>query len=172
MADKNYTIKNTISFTEFKAIIDFVVEKCFDEFENYDPTYRKFWIRYCLINYYSDFPLYTSDEHNINEIFEQVYGEECDKIITNIVIKNDNQYNDLCEAIMARIEYKLNCLYKTSSYSLTDIAVSSFFDSLKEELSELRGFINKDTIQNLISKVSEEMNYRENKISVSSKDSD
>lgn len=167
MTDNNYTIKNTLSFAEFKASIDLVVEKCFDEFGNYDPTYKEFWTRYCLINYCTDFPLYTSEEHNISEIFEQVYGEECDKIITNIIVKNHNQYNDFCTAITDRINHKLNIFYKTPPYSLTDTAVSSFFDILSECFSNIKEYINTDTVQDFISKIAGEIKDGENDITIS-----
>lgn len=175
MADKNFTIKTTISFTEFKAIVDFVVDKCFDENGNYDPTYKNFWFNYCVLNYYTDYPLFTIPDHSIDEIFEQVYSNECIDLVKQINHDSCASYNDMNTAIAERIEHRLNCKYKTSAYSLTDISVSSFIDKLSESLDNIGNVIDIEKIgtwlNNFVNNLDKE-DTAKNNITVSSKDGD
>lgn len=147
MTDTKINIKATISIAEFKAIVDFVVDKCFDEVGDYDPTYRDFWENYCVLIYYTDYPLYSASEHDINEIFEQIYSDECTKVLREVVNKTHSQYLSMNTAIDARIQHRLNCQYKAAAYSMTDMAISSLVDKLSGILDDFSSNFDEDTIK-------------------------
>lgn len=130
-----YNLKETISLPEYKAIIDVVVQKCFDEDNNYEPSLKEYWLRYCVIKMYTDyFSKIGEKDKSLEDVFQMLYSEDCEKLYTGLFWHN-SQVGDLSEAVNKKIDYKLNCIYKASSYSMTDTVLANLLDSLNELLT-------------------------------------
>ena len=145
----NYNVNDTISYVEFKTIIDLVVEKSFDDEGNYDPTLKNFWLRYCVISYYSDYPLNEKAENGFDELFKEVYGADCTAIFSYLS-SNNEQFNDITLAILSKVDDTLNYKYKASTYSKTDEAISKLLDAITEKVDELDDIMTVDNVNKLV----------------------
>lgn len=145
----NYNVNDTISYAEFRAVIDLVVEKSFDDKGNYDPTLKNFWLRYCVISYYSDYPLGEKAEGGFDELFKEIYGADCTAIFSYLN-SNNEQLTDITLAILGKVEDILNYRYKASTYSKTDEALSKLIDAITEKVDEIDDIMTVDNVNKLV----------------------
>ena len=113
-------IKNTISFDEYNAIIDKVVNDCFPNGE-YSPANYEISLRTALLCAFApDYDLSGCDDNNT--LWERVMSNEANEIIEKI------EYYDIQRLIMRairdNIDYRLKLL-TSGSMSMTDIALST-----------------------------------------------
>lgn len=96
-------IKNVISFDEFNAIVNKVVDDCFVE-GKYSPAYYEISLRTALLCAFApDFSLGNFDDNNT--LFETVMSDKADIIIDTI--KENRVYLCIEEAINKTIDYRI-----------------------------------------------------------------
>lgn len=139
------TIKPTISFTEYKTVCDQVVNACFSN-GKYSPEFLDIMERYYTIIAYTncDFGIENITTDNIDELYDTLNNTEMTKIYCDITYKT--QYQSLKNAINEAIDYRKNINYKTSAYSETDLALSSFVFKLEELVGKIGENISEENI--------------------------
>lgn len=143
-------IKN-IDLNTFMAVVDKVVS---DVFQNdvYNPAIYDFSRRVALIIAYV--PDFGFAEDN-NTMFEQVYSEECEEIISSIL--NTTQGWELNEAIDNAVRHRKQCI-ANSSMSMSDYALSKLIDVISKKVEQIdTSVMNGDTIQ-ILKTASEQTN--------------
>lgn len=92
----SYTIKNNISFDEYNAIINKVIEDCFVD-GVYSPALYELSLRVSLISAFV--PAYDlSDCKDNNALWKRVTSEECKDILDEIMYET-MECNNICVAI-------------------------------------------------------------------------
>lgn len=142
----SYTIKNNISFSEYEAIINKVIEECFVD-GVYSPALYELSLRTSLINIFvPDYDL--SDCKNDNTLWEKVTSEECNDILN--IIRDKIIYDNIHLAIAQGINHRLKVI-ESSPMSLSDIALSKLIDVVTAKIDSIdTDVLNKDTINALI----------------------
>lgn len=142
----SYTIKNNISFDEYNAIINKVIEDTFIE-EVYSPAIYELSFRTSLISAFApDYDL--SECKDNNELWEKVTGKDSENIIGSI--KQTQYYLDIKTAIDKGIQHRLAVL-EASPMSLSDIALSKIFNVIADKINAVdTDVIDKNTIDALV----------------------
>ncbi len=124
-------IKTTISFDEFNAIIDKVVNDCFPD-GTYSPANYEISLRTALLCAFApDFDLSGCEDNNA--LWEKIYSKKSCEIITNI----PSQISFLIkETIDKAIDYRIKVL-ASGSMSMSDIALSKLFDVITEKVDKI-----------------------------------
>lgn len=135
-----------ISFDEYNAIINKVIEDCFVD-GVYSPAIYELSLRTSLISAFTpDFDL--SDCKDNNTLWERVTNENAEIIIENI--KRTNDYQNIITAIDKGIQHRLSVI-ESSPMSLSDIALSKLFSVITDKIDSIdTDVLNKDTIEALI----------------------
>lgn len=142
----SYTIKNNISFDEYNAIINKVIEDCFVD-GVYSPALYELSLRASLISaFVPDYDL--SDCKDNNALWEMLTTDECENILQNIY--GTIIYNNIDSAIIRGVNHRLRAI-EASPMSLSDIALSKLIDIVTAKIDSIdTDVLNKDTVSALI----------------------
>lgn len=125
-------IKNVISFDEFNAIVNKVVDDCFEE-GKYSLAYYEISLRTALLCAFApDFSLGNFDDNNT--LFEIVMGDEANEILCTI--RQNVMYPYIEEAINKTIDYRIKVL-TSSSMSMADMALATLIDTFTEKVNSI-----------------------------------
>ena len=142
-------IKTAISFDEYNAIIDKVVNDCFPD-GTYSPANYDLSLRTALLCAFApDYDLSGCDDNNA--LWERVMSNEADEIIEKI------EYYDIqrliIRAIRENIDYRLKLL-TSGSMSMTDIALSTLVDTLTKKVEQIdTSMLTKENMDTMIKAV-------------------
>lgn len=150
-------IKNAISFDEYNAIVDKVVNDCFLD-DTYSPANYELSFRTALLLAFApDYDLSSCADNN--ELWERVTNEEAEETLS--FIRKTNIYYDLELAVDNAIEYRIK-LITLGSMSMTDIALSKLVDTIAEKMDSVDfNMLTKEDV-NAISQVATNINNGEN----------
>ena len=127
-------IKTAISFDEYNAIIDKVVNDCFPD-GTYSPANYELSLRTALLCAFApDYDLSGCDDNNA--LWERVMGNEADEIIDYISTELSGIKQSIKRAIWDNIDYRLKLL-TSGSMSMTDIAISTLVDTLTKKVEQI-----------------------------------
>lgn len=125
-------IKTNISFDEYNAIIDKVVNDCFPD-GTYSPVYYNLSLRTALLLAFApDYDLSGCEDNNA--LWERVTSNEADEIIGKI--ESLDIQHLIIKAIRESIEYRIKLL-TSGSMSITDIALSTLVDTLTKKVEQI-----------------------------------
>lgn len=125
-------IKSAISFDEFNAIVNKVVDDCFVE-GTYSPAYYEISLRTALLCAFApDFSLGNFDDNNA--LFEIVMGDEANEILC--AIRQNTIYPYIEEAIENAIDYRIKML-TSSPMSMADMALATLIDTFTAKVNSV-----------------------------------
>ena len=142
-------IKTAISFDEYNAIIDKVVNDCFPD-GTYSPANYDLSLRTALLCAFApDYNLSGCDDNNA--LWERVMSNEANEIMEKI------EYYDIQRLIMRairdNIEYRIKLL-TSGSMSMTDIALSTLVDTLTKKVEQIdTSMLTKENMDTMIKAV-------------------
>lgn len=119
-------VKCYISFIEMKSFIDDVVNLCEID-KGYQPFMKEFAIDYCVLKYYTDYPV---GEKSFEEIYSDIYNDNEARDDITAVKMNSVQLKDITKAVKETIDIKLKKKAKQSN--LTRF-IDELFDRLDNE---------------------------------------
>ena len=155
-------IKNAISFDEYHAIIEGVVNSCFPD-DTYSPNYYEMTFRRLLLEAFApDYEIPALNNDTYNEVWESVMCEEASEILT--FIRQNNIYYCLEEAIDNAIEYRIK-LIASGSMSMSDIMLSKLFEVITNKLESIdTSALTKENMDTMIKAVNatQDGNFAEN----------
>ena len=127
-------IKTAISFDEYNAIIDKVVNDCFPD-GTYSPANYELSLRTALLCAFApDFNLSACD--NNNQLWEKVLSDDGNEIINKIYSEASNYVSLIKKSIWEGIEYNIK-MTTSGSMSMSDIALSKLFEKLTEKVESI-----------------------------------
>ena len=127
-------IKTAISFDEYNAIIDKVVNDCFPD-GTYSPANYELSLRTALLCAFApDYDLSGCDDNNA--LWERVMSDEANEIIDYISTELSGIKQSIKRAIWDNIDYRLKLL-TSGSMSMTDIALSTLVDTLTKKVEQI-----------------------------------
>ena len=125
-------IKTAISFDEYNAIVDKVVNDCFPD-GIYSPANYDLSLRTALLCAFApDYDLSGCDDNNA--LWERVTTDEAREIIEKI--ESLDIQHLIIKAIRENIEYRIK-LITSGSMSMTDIALSTLVDTLTKKVEQI-----------------------------------
>ena len=125
-------IKTAISFDEYNAIIDKVVNDCFPD-GTYSPANYDLSLRTALLCAFApDYDLSGCDDNNA--LWERVTTDEAREIVQQIMDSYIG-YN-ISNAIYESIEYRIK-LITSGSMSMTDIALSTLVETITKKVEQI-----------------------------------
>ena len=125
-------IKTAISFDEYNAIIDKVVNDCFPD-GTYSPANYDLSLRTALLCAFApDYDLSGCDDNNA--LWERVMNNEADEIIEKIEFLDIQHL--IIKAIRENIEYRIKLL-TSGSMSMTDIALSTLVETITKKVEQI-----------------------------------
>ena len=142
-------IKTAISFDEYTAIIDKVVNDCFPD-GTYSPANYELSLRTALLCAFApDYDLSGCDDNNA--LWERVMSNEANEIFEKI------EYYDIqrliIRAIRENIDYRIKLL-TSGSMSMTDIALSTLVDTLAKKVEQIdTSMLTKENMDTMIKAV-------------------
>ena len=144
-------IKTAISFDEYNAIIDKVVNDCFPD-GVYTPANYDLSLRTALLCAFApDFDLSNCDDNNA--LWERVMSNEADEIIDYISTELSGIKQSIKRAIWDNIDYRLKLL-ASGSMSMTDIALSTLVDTLTKKVEQIdTSMLTKENMDTMIKAV-------------------
>ena len=142
-------IKTAISFDEYTAIIDKVVNDCFPD-GTYSPANYDLSLRTALLCAFApDYDLSGCDDNNA--LWERVMSDEANEVIEKIEYL-DIQYL-IIKAIRENIDYRIKLL-TSGSMSMTDIALSTLVDTLTKKVEQIdTSMLTKENMDTMIKAV-------------------
>ena len=142
-------IKTAISFDEYTAIINKVVNDCFPD-GTYSPANYDLSLRTALLCAFApDYDLSGCDDNNA--LWERVTTDEAREIVQQIMDSYIG-YN-ISNAIYESIEYRLKLL-TSGSMSMTDIALSTLVDALTKKVEQIdTSMLTKENMDTMIKAV-------------------
>lgn len=152
-------IKNTISFDEYSAIVNKVVNDCFPD-GTYSPTNYELSFKTALLIAFA--PDYSLDDSDNNTLWESVTSKEANEILTSI--RQNSIYPYIEEAIENNINYRIK-LIASGSMSMSDIALSKLFEVITEKIEKIdTSMLTKDNMDIMIKAVNatKDSNFAEN----------
>lgn len=144
-------IKTAISFDEYNAIIDKVVNDCFPD-GTYSPANYELSLRTALLCAFApDYDLSGCDDNNA--LWERVMSNEADEIIDYISTELSGIKQSIKRAIWDNIDYRLKLL-TSGSMSMTDIAISTLVDTLTKKVEQIdTSMLTKENMDTMIKAV-------------------
>lgn len=142
-------IKTAISFDEYNAIIDKVVNDCFPD-GTYSPANYDLSLRTALLCAFApDYDLSGCDDNNA--LWERVMSDEANEIIEKI------EYLDIqhliIKAIRENIDYRIKLL-TSGSMSMTDIALSTLVETITKKVEQIdTSMLTKENMDTMIKAV-------------------
>ena len=142
-------IKTAISFDEYNAIIDKVVNDCFPD-GTYSPANYDLSLRTALLCAFApDYDLSGCDDNNA--LWERVMSNEADEIIEKI--ESFDIQHLIIKAIRENIEYRIKLL-TSGSMSMTDIALSTLVETLTKKVEQIdTSMLTKENMDTMIKAV-------------------
>ena len=142
-------IKTAISFDEYTAIIDKVVNDCFPD-GTYSPANYELSLRTALLCAFApDYDLSGCDDNNA--LWERVMSNEADEIIEKI--ESLDIQHLIIKAIRENIDYRIKLL-TSGSMSMTDIALSTLVDTLAKKVEQIdTSMLTKENMDTMIKAV-------------------
>ena len=142
-------IKTAISFDEYNAIIDKVVNDCFPD-GTYSPANYDLSLRTALLCAFApDYDLSGCDDNNA--LWERVMSNEVDEIIEKI--ESLDIQHLIIKAIRENIEYRIKLL-TSGSMSMTDIALSTLVETLTKKVEQIdTSMLTKENMDTMIKAV-------------------
>ena len=144
-------IKTAISFDEYNAIVDKVVNDCFPD-GTYSPANYELSLRTALLCAFApDYDLSGCDDNNA--LWERVMSDEADEIIDYISTELSEIKQSIKRAIWDNIDYRLKPL-TSGSMSMTDIALSTLVDTLTKKVEQIdTSMLTKENMDTMIKAV-------------------
>lgn len=144
-------IKTAISFDEYNAIIDKVVNDCFPD-GTYSPANYDLSLRTALLCAFApDFDLSNCDDNNA--LWERVTSDEADEIIDYISTELSGIKQSIKRAIWDNIDYRLKLL-ASGSMSMTDIALSTLVEAITKKVEQIdTSMLTKENMDTMIKAV-------------------
>ena len=144
-------IKTNISFDEYTAIIDKVVNDCFPD-GTYSPANYDLSLRTALLCAFApDYDLSGCDDNNA--LWERVMSNEANEIIDYISTELSGIKQSIKRAIWDNIDYRLKLL-TSGSMSMTDIALSTLVDTLTKKVEQIdTSMLTKENMDTMIKAV-------------------
>ena len=124
-------IKSTISFDEYMAIVNDVVNDCFPDGTYFSVNYEISLRTKLLFAFAPDYKLNDSDN---NTLWENVTNKEANDIFE--IIRQNPIYPYIEEAIKNAIDYRIK-LVTSGSMSMSDIALSNLFDVITKKVESI-----------------------------------
>ena len=124
-------IKSTISFDEYMAIVNDVVNDCFPD-GTYFPVHYEISLRTKLLFAFA--PDYKLNDSDNNTLWENVTNKEANDIFE--IIRQNPIYPHIEEAIKNAIDYRIK-LITSGSMSMSDIALSNLFDVITKKVESI-----------------------------------
>ena len=125
-------IKTAISFDEYTAIVDKVVNDCFPD-GTYSPANYDLSLRTALLCAFApDYDLSGCDDNNA--LWERVTTDEAREIVEQIM--NSYIVYNISKAICKSIEYRIKLL-TSGSMSMTDIALSTLVETITKKVEQI-----------------------------------
>ena len=142
-------IKTAISFDEYNAIIDKVVNDCFPD-GTYSPANYDLSLRTALLCAFApDYDLSGCDDNNA--LWERVTTDEAREIVQQIMDSYIG-YN-ISNAIYESIEYRIK-LITSGSMSMTDIALSTLVETITKKVEQIdTSMLTKENMDTMIEAV-------------------
>ena len=142
-------IKTAISFDEYNAIIDKVVNDCFPD-GTYSPANYDLSLRTALLCAFApDYDLSGCDDNNA--LWERVMSNEADEIIEKI--ESFDIQHLIIKAIRENIEYRIKII-TSGSMSMTDIALSTLVETLTKKVEQIdTSMLTKENMDTMIKTV-------------------
>lgn len=153
-------IKTAISFDEYNAIINKVVNDCFPD-GTYSPANYDLSLRTALLCAFApDYDLSGCDDNNA--LWERVTTDEAREIVQQIM----DSYigHNISNAIYESIEYRIKLL-TSGSMSMTDIALSTLVESITKKVEQIdTSMLTKENMDTMIKAVNatQDGNFAEN----------
>ena len=158
-------IKTAISFDEYTAIVDKVVNDCFPD-GTYSPANYELSLRTALLCAFApDYNLSGCDDNNA--LWERVTSKEAIDIVNKIYdTKNPIGYiaYTIENRIRENIEYRIK-LITSGSMSMTDIALSALVDTITKKVEQIdTSMLTKENMDTMIKAVNaiQDGNFSEN----------
>ena len=153
-------IKSTISFDEYNAIVDKVVNDCFPD-GTYSPANYELSFRTALLLAFApDYDLSDCDDNNA--LWERVMSDEANKIIDKFY---DSDYRcSLTKAIREKIDYRIKLL-TSGGMSMSDLALSTLIEVLTKKVENIdTSMLTKENMDTMINAVNatQDGNFAEN----------
>ena len=144
-------IKTAISFDEYNAIIDKVVNDCFPD-GTYSPANYDLSLRTALLCAFApDYDLSGCDDNNA--LWERVMSDEANEIIDYISTELSGIKQSIKRAIWDNIDYRIKLL-TSGSMSMTDIAISTLVDTLTKKVESIdTSMLTKENMDTMIKAV-------------------
>ena len=142
-------IKTAISFDEYTAIIDKVVNDCFPD-GTYSPANYDLSLRTALLCAFApDYDLSGCDDNNA--LWERVMSNEADEIIEKIEFLDIQHL--IIKAIRENIDYRIKLL-TSGSMSMTDIALSTLVETITKKVEQIdTSMLTKENMDTMIKAV-------------------
>lgn len=142
-------IKTAISFDEYNAIIDKVVNDCFPD-GTYSPANYDLSLRTALLCAFApDYDLSGCDDNNA--LWERVMSNEADEIIEKIEFLDIQHL--IIKAIRENIDYRIKLL-TSGSMSMTDIALSTLVETITKKVEQIdTSMLTKENMDTMIKAV-------------------
>ena len=142
-------IKTAISFDEYNAIIDKVVNDCFPD-GTYSPANYDLSLRTALLCAFApDYDLSGCDDNNA--LWERVMSNEADEIIEKI--ESLDIQHLIIKAIRENIDYRIKLL-TSGSMSMTDIALSTLVETITKKVEQIdTSMLTKENMDTMIKAV-------------------
>ena len=144
-------IKTAISFDEYTAIIDKVVNDCFPD-GTYSPANYDLSLRTALLCAFApDYDLSGCDDNNA--LWERVMNDEANEIIDYISTELSGIKQSIKRAIWDSIEYRIKLL-TSGSMSMTDIALSTLVETITKKVEQIdTSMLTKENMDTMIKAV-------------------
>ena len=144
-------IKTAISFDEYNAIVDKVVNDCFPD-GTYSPANYDLSLRTALLCAFApDYDLSNCDDNNA--LWERVMSNEANEIIDYISTELSGIKQSIKRAIWDNIDYRLKLL-TSGSMSMTDIALSTLVETLTKKVDSIdTSMLTKENMDTMIKAV-------------------
>ena len=153
-------IKNTISFDEYNAIVDKVVNDCFPDGTYFPANYELSFRTALLLAFAPDYDLSGCEDNN--ELWNKVTNEEAEETLS--YIRNNDICYDLEVAVDNSIDYRIKLL-TSGTMSMSDLALSKLFEVLTEKVENIdTSMLTKDNMDTVIKAVNatQDGNFAEN----------
>src|SRR5574344_2031956 len=144
-------IKTAISFDEYNAIIDKVVNDCFPD-GTYSPANYDLSLRTALLCAFApDYDLSGCDDNNA--LWERVMSDEANEIIDYISTELSGIKQSIKRAIWDNIDYRIKLL-ASGSMSMTDIALSTLVETITKKVEQIdTSMLTKENMDTMIKAV-------------------
>lgn len=127
-------IKTNISFDEYTAIVNKVVNDCFPNGVYTPANYQLSFMTALVVAFAPDYDL--SDCKDNNSLWCKILSEETDAIIKQIQTKSEKIVSFIRNAVWKGIEFKIK-MATSSPMSVSDMALSRLFESLTNKVEKI-----------------------------------